>query len=1082
MAKRNKAEEVVEVRELPPRPGVKIGKPEKIVTSAMRLKLASGLTTSGTMMGTGGNYYSPELSSDFLELPQSRDEQRNYYRFFYEYEPFVGQAIDNHVELPLSKLRLRMPKAKNRELAEKAMRFCENWAKRVKLLQKLMYITREYHLLGEAVILCEDTNPEMPQEVVAQQIREVREDGSLLERWEDYPDANERAVAWLKKNYNGWTTVRVLPPEQVKVESFPLSDEFLVEFVPDAKSKAIVERAQQGDPQAAKIVRGMPGDMVQAITEGRNPVLNTDPDAGTFVHILARKCSDYEPHGQSILQRCFLPGTSIWIKRDGVIQQVAVEDVQEGELLLTHKGRFRPCKIGSRLVNEDVISLGVEGIQEPLKLTSEHKVLRVLGDGTEEWIEAGKLQVGDLVKEGHVAPSEEPVTEIDFVEWWRGREICVKTREDRVTKDRKLTVVEAVTEATGVRIVFSYQNDDRNRARAKEGMQKLLLWASQLKSPIVATQAEVALEAGVSKRDVRVYAPRLRAEGLLRTVIKPLAPGKGKAVTWYPALTSQLPLLRETVSSPLGKISITEDFCYLLGTWLGDGCIWTASDRFLNTHSLGWALHDSEPELRDKVLLLLTQTFGTGNIKQGALLGIEEGGAHSVRVEDPLLARWFMEEFGHGARGKHLPEWIFSLPEDHLWALLRGLLDTDGCLGQNTISFHMANAVLLDQLHLICTRLGLHTQRQTRKRKASSWTRHWNAKKGAQERTYTYPERWFYLLSCNRSSDVRQWAQGSVKGARVTLPDRKYEWTSKFKNGCLTRKILTKTAEAYEGPVYSFGVAEDESHVTQYLVTHNCLRTLVLRDKIRQALTAIASRHMTPYRLVYGEDMNEEQTEALREQVDLVLQDPDYSIVTNFQVNWEEMGADQRLPDWSWVMEMTNQQLYAGLGVTESLLTGESSYSGDRIHLEVINTRYMFLREVIQDLVEEKFFAPMCRRMGFVEEDEDGNMQTITPGLSFTRLALRDTADTFDALFNLYQKGSLDIDIILDLLNIDPVTTQEKIARDMFTPNDALFNEVLRGIYGKAGDLLVDGTTVMDRIADSMGLKYEKPKDDSGRF
>jgi hypothetical protein len=239
---------------------------------------------------------------------------------------------------------------------------------------------------------------------------------------------------------------------------------------------------------------------------------------------------------------------------------------------------------------------------------------------------------------------------------------------------------------------------------------------------------------------------------------------------------------------------------------------------------------------------------------------------------------------------------------------------------------------------------------------------------------------------------------------------------------------------------------------------------------------------MTPYRLIYAEDMNDDQTEALREQVDLALQDPDYSIITNFQVNWEEMGADQRLPDWSWVYELTDKQLYAGLGVTESLLSGEASYSGDRIHLEVINTRFMLVREMLQDLVEDYFFKPMCRRMGFIEEDEDGNEDVITPTLSFTRLALRDSADTFDALFNLYQKGSLDVDVILDLLNIDPVTTLEKIKRDVFTPNDPIFNEMLRSVYSKAGDELVAGSEVVQRIAESVGLRYTKPKEEEGRF
>ena len=79
-----------------------------------------------------------------------------------------------------------------------------------------------------------------------------------------------------------------------------------------------------------------------------------------------------------------------------------------------------------------------------------------------------------------------------------------------------------------------------------------------------------------------------------------------------------------------------------------------------------------------------------------------------------------------------------------------------------------------------------------------------------------------------------------------------------------------------------------------------------------------------------------------------------------------------------------------------------------------------------------------------MEIDDDGEEIVLHPTLSFTRLGLRDNQDTFDALFNLYQKGSLDIDVILELLNVDPVTTKAKLERDMWTLNDSQFNEVLR--------------------------------------
>ena len=557
-------EDAIEVKRVVPKEkGAKVGKPGKVITAAMRSKVAFP-ATGGTVGGTGGNFYSPELSTDFLELPQSLDEKRNYFRFFYQTDAFVGQAVDLHTELPLSKIRLSTPKSKDPELAKRSLDFCSKWAREIGLLHRLIEIVHDYNLLGEVFVFCEDNSPDMPEEITHEVIRELDENGQPTERTQRREDADARAEKWLKRNYRGWTAIRVLPPEQVHMESFPFTDEKLVELIPDSKTKDVVNRADMGDESAMRIVKSMPEGVVNAIREGSNIPLNTDPDAGSFVYYMARKKSQYEPRGHSMLQRC--------------------------------------------------------------------------------------------------------------------------------------------------------------------------------------------------------------------------------------------------------------------------------------------------------------------------------------------------------------------------------------------------------------------------------------------------------------------------------------------------------------------------------------LRILVYRDKLRQAQTSIASRHMTPIRIVSAADMSAADTDALRDQVDLALQDPDYSIITNFEVNWNEMGSQGRLLELSSEYEMTDRQMYAGLGVTESLLSGESSYSGDRINLEVINTRYMLLREVLQDMVEDKMLRPMCRRMGFIETDEEGNETVVCPALSFTRLALRDNSDTFDALFNLYQKGSLDVDVILELLNIDPHTTREKLKRDVFTFNDSKFNDVLGGIYSEAGRALAENSDVVQKIAETLGLKYAKPQTEEGRF
>jgi hypothetical protein len=260
-------------------------------------------------------------------------------------------------------------------------------------------------------------------------------------------------------------------------------------------------------------------------------------------------------------------------------------------------------------------------------------------------------------------------------------------------------------------------------------------------------------------------------------------------------------------------------------------------------------------------------------------------------------------------------------------------------------------------------------------------------------------------------------------------------------------------------------------------ILERCLRTLLYQDKLRQAQTSIASRAMTPKRVVWGDKMSEIDVEALRDQVDQALIDPDFTVVTNFEVHWDEIGSRDRLLDLSTEYEITNKLLFIGLRITESMLTGESTYAGERIHLDVMNTMYLLYRETIAEYVEQQLFAPVAEKKGFWEEDEFGNKTLLYPKLQFTRLALRDNTELQDFMFNLYSKGSLPISFILELLNIDADEVLDQLKRDMWTPNDANFNEFLRAVLTKAGELAVEDTNVLEKIAKAAGIEIKADKD-----
>jgi hypothetical protein len=257
-----------------------------------------------------------------------------------------------------------------------------------------------------------------------------------------------------------------------------------------------------------------------------------------------------------------------------------------------------------------------------------------------------------------------------------------------------------------------------------------------------------------------------------------------------------------------------------------------------------------------------------------------------------------------------------------------------------------------------------------------------------------------------------------------------------------------------------------------------CLRTLLYMDKLRQSQTSIASRSMTPKRVIWADKMSEIDVDNLRDQVDQALIDPDYSIVTNFEVHWDEIGARDRLLDLSTEYEMGNKLLYIGLRITESMLTGESSYSGERIHLDVMNTMYLLYRETIAEFVEQQLFAPVAEKKGFVEVDEYGNKVLLYPKLQFTRLALRDNTELQDFMFNLYQKGSMPIEYIYELLNIDVDDAHAQLNKDLWTTKDANMNRLIESILEKAGDDILKDTDVKDKLTTNLGLKNVKKAND----
>ena len=263
-------------------------------------------------------------------------------------------------------------------------------------------------------------------------------------------------------------------------------------------------------------------------------------------------------------------------------------------------------------------------------------------------------------------------------------------------------------------------------------------------------------------------------------------------------------------------------------------------------------------------------------------------------------------------------------------------------------------------------------------------------------------------------------------------------------------------------------------------VLERVLIPMLQKENYRYTQLALATRNMTPKNKISAPGLNDPELAELRAQIDLSYMDPDYSVITNYDWTWEQIGAEGRLLDLAGEYEMIENQVFADLGVTRELLTGEGTYSGNRITIEILNTVFLLTRQMLQTYVEQQVFKPVAHANGWFTTNKRGIKKYLYPKLGFNRLTIRDNQEVFESLFQLYQKGSLPIDIIYELFNLDVDSIHDKIKGELFTVKDPNFNRTIENINDEVGRSLVENTDIADRVAKYLGLKPKAPEGEEG--
>lgn len=196
-------------------------------------------------------FYHPLFETTNMMLPRDRRERNEWCRHFYRTEPIIATAIDMHTEFPISDFNIV---CKDQYISNF---FNYMLFDKLNIHELLLNIGLEYWKIGDVF---------------------------------PYGQLNEAEGIWER--------FVCYDPDYINIQTSVLVDEPIIELIPDASIKSIVQGGARGE--FAQIYNQLSPDIIRQISQDKNIILDN-----RLISHIAHKASPYEIWGTPIMMRCF---------------------------------------------------------------------------------------------------------------------------------------------------------------------------------------------------------------------------------------------------------------------------------------------------------------------------------------------------------------------------------------------------------------------------------------------------------------------------------------------------------------------------------------------------------------------------------------------------------------------------------------------------------------------------------------------------------------------------------------------------------------------------------------------------------
>ncbi len=273
-------------------------------------------------------------------------------------------------------------------------------------------------------------------------------------------------------------------------------------------------------------------------------------------------------------------------------------------------------------------------------------------------------------------------------------------------------------------------------------------------------------------------------------------------------------------------------------------------------------------------------------------------------------------------------------------------------------------------------------------------------------------------------------------------------------------------------------------------ILSRCLKDLLYKDKLRLLQLTFVDRHMFPIKIFKlgsesrGWIPNRKHFSRLQQLLAQASNDPDFNILYHFGLTVDYVGTKDKIwnliPEFEWV----ERQVMAALFVNEEVIHGGvPSAVRDTVNLRTLMHRYMDIREKVERIMITHIFLPIAMARGFyrkaAKDKKAPDMQMMRVGskdmevpvewvdkekgqfrIANTRHAgldlsaydiprpvwkkmnLINNMSEQQLLINLEAEGKIPLEMVLDILGIDPRIVKSKLWSQYSTPLDSTWRQI----------------------------------------